>query len=152
MDVQECQSRAVQLLMGFLTPNSSLWLHYVSFSLPCSVFARKHNLLSGVLFYMQATLHFSFHKLCPLSLTWAPAALSFCSELSADYSFPACFPTHYFPHPNDLTRTEFATLVCVFLGPSSLPSCSISKAQRTVFYACDDWANVWQAIPFCSLP
>lgn len=46
MGVKECRSWALQLLMDFLTPNSSLWLHYVSFSLSCSVSARKHTLLS----------------------------------------------------------------------------------------------------------
>lgn len=130
ISIQECRSWALQLLMGFLTPNSSLWLHYVSFSLPCSVFARQHNLCLGFFSICKLLCTFLFPSCAPCLrceplLCWASVP-----RLSADYSFPACFPTHYFPHPNYLTRTEFATLVCVFLGPSSLPSYTTQHREQ----------------------
>lgn len=148
------QPKACHLLMGFLTPHSSLWFHKESsswFHLGLPVVFLPQSIIFSCLGFLSKCkpLHAFFYKLDLRSETLSPAALNICSESYYLFFFPHLLSHRLFPTPKLLDKMRLAKLVCILWKPTVFYILQCPTTQRTEFYAyCDPpiicWEKKWK--------
>lgn len=116
--VAKYHSQACHWLMGFLTPNSSLWFHkehshdLIQVSLLCLCHKVQSFPVWGS-FQNASHCTLSFYRLDPRSAMLAPAVLNICLESSYLFFFPYLLSCWLFPTPKFLDKMGLATSVCL---------------------------------------